>query len=133
MRGVGAGLALAASTDDVDGPTTLVLAAAACAVVTGGVGAPEVDELPDLAAALMVVTTPDLATDLERDLWAGHWLAAGWLTAAVRAAGITGAAATYADTVEALTGTAPDPVHVTVPSARDGSDVPARRLLDALS
>jgi hypothetical protein len=134
-RGVGTGLALAASTEDVEGPTSLVLAAAACAAVTGGASAPEVDELPDLAAALMVVTTPGLTTDLERDLWAGHWLAAGWLTAAVRAAGITGAAATYADTVMALTGIAPDPVDVTVPSTGDGggSGVPARRLLDALS
>jgi hypothetical protein len=103
--------------------------------VTGGADAPEVDELADLAAALMVMTTPNRATDLERDLWAGHWLAAGWLTAVVRAAGITGAAATYADTVLALTGTAPDPLHVTVPSAGDaaGSDVPARQFVEALS
>lgn len=134
-RGLRSGLATAASTEDVEGPTTLVLAAAACAAVTGGASAPEVDELPDLAGALMVVTTPGTATDLERDLWAGHWPAAGWLTAAVRAAGITGAAATYADTVTALTGIAPGPVDVTVPSTGDegGSDVPARRLLDALS
>jgi len=103
--------------------------------VTGGADAQEVEELPDLAAALMVVTAPQPATDLERDLWAGHWPAAGWLAAVVRATGITGAAGTYADTALALTGTTPEPVHVAVPSARDGagSDVPARRLLEALT
>ena len=137
VRGVTAGLTLAASTEDVEGParpTRLVLAAAACAAVTRDAAAAELETLPDLAAALMVVTSPDAATDLERDLWGGHWLAAGWLTPLLQAAGITGATATYTDTVSALTGTVPAVVAVTVPPAAEGSvAAPAARVLAALS
>jgi hypothetical protein len=114
-----------------------VLAAAACAAATRGADPAQTAELPDLAAALMVVTAPAAAGDLERDAWAGHGLAAGWLTVQVQAAGLTGAAGTYEDTVTALTGTSP-PALPTPPAeaaaTEDDGDagVPADQLLAAL-
>jgi hypothetical protein len=134
-RGLATGLAVAAATEDAGGagrPTRLVLAAAACAATTRGADAAELAELPDLAAALMVVTSPDGAGDLELDLLAGHWLAAGWLTPTLRAAGITGAAATWTDTVAALSGTVPAPVVVPAAPAADPGP-PVARLWAALS
>jgi hypothetical protein len=137
-RGLAAGLAVAGSAtppaQSPAEPTLLVLAAAACAAVTRGADPAELAELPDLAAALMVVTTPAAATDLERDAWAGHALAAGWLTPRVRAAGLTGAPATYTDTVAALTGATPPALTVTSPETAAPDDgAPVERLLAALA
>lgn len=99
--------------------THLVLAGSACAAATRGSDPAEVAELHDLAGALMLVITPSVATDLERDLWAGHWLAAGWLVPQLAGAGITSAPGTFVQTVAALTGggtATPEPVLVGAPA-----------------
>lgn len=109
-RGVGAGLRVGSAVAAVGGydgtarPTTGVVAAAACAAVVMGTDPDDLGAVLDLAGSLMVVTAPVGADHVQRGLWAGHCLAAGWLASQVRTAGLVTMRGALAHTVGVVTG-----------------------------
>ena len=108
-RAVAVGERMVEALDDVGegspaGLTLGVVPAAACAAVASGVDPDELGDLIDLAGSLMVVTAPDAADEVQRGLWAGHCLAAGWLAAQVMSAGLVTMPGALEHTVQTVTG-----------------------------
>ena len=110
-RGLRAGLAVSAGLDEVRGsgpsvghPTTAVVAAAACAAVTGGTGPADLGPVLDVAASLMLVRPTAGAGATAEGLRWGHCLAAGWLAPQVAGAGLVGMPGALRDTVATVTG-----------------------------
>ncbi len=149
VQGVRAGLAIQDSRSwpgqrviaPTAAATTDVIAAAACAAVSTGMGLGDVTKVLDLAGSLMIIKPASSVGSAEMyGQWSGHALAAGWLAVQLHRAGVSGMSDGLGHTLTIVVGSRKDirrrvwapSDHVEEFLVRPPSEVNIRSIVEAL-